>query len=88
MQRLGGTIRRDPKTDLLTVNDEFTVSLVIARCLTTPAGHSRWTIRLDTGLYPDLTVAVRMAEGTLLRAEQLDTLPKFLAEQVRQRGGG
>ena len=25
---------------------------------------------------------------TLLRAEHLDTLPKFLAEQVRQRGGG
>ena len=25
---------------------------------------------------------------TLLRAEQLDTLPKFLAEQVKQRGGG
>ena len=24
---------------------------------------------------------------TLLRAEQLDTLPKFLAEQVKQRGG-
>ena len=63
MQRLGGTIRRDPKTDLLTVNDEFTVSLVIARCLTTQAGHSRWTIRLDTGLHPDLTVAVRMDEG-------------------------
>ena len=63
MQRLGGTIRRDPKTDLLTVNDEFTVSLVIARCLTTMAGHSRWAIRLDTGLHPDLTVAVRMAEG-------------------------
>ena len=63
MQRLSGTVRRDPKTDLLTVNDEFTVSLVIARCLTTEAGHSRWAIRLDTGLHPDLTVAVRMAEG-------------------------
>jgi ParB family chromosome partitioning protein len=25
---------------------------------------------------------------TLLRAEQLDSLPKFLAEQVKQRGGG
>ena len=25
---------------------------------------------------------------TLLRAEQLDSLPRFLAEQVRQRGGG
>jgi ParB family chromosome partitioning protein len=24
---------------------------------------------------------------TLLRAEQLDSLPKFLAEQVKQRGG-
>ena len=63
MQRLGGTIRRDPNTDLLTVNDEFTVSLVFARCLTTMAGHSRWAIRLDTGLHPDLTVAVRLAEG-------------------------
>ena len=33
------------------------------RCLTTKTGHSRWAIRLDTGLHPDLTVAVRMAEG-------------------------
>ena len=25
---------------------------------------------------------------TLLRAEQLDTLPKFLAEQIKQRAAG
>ena len=42
------------------VNDEFTVSVVIARCQLTGAGFPRWQIRLDTGLVPDITAAVRM----------------------------
>jgi hypothetical protein len=29
---VGGTVARDPKTDLLTINDEMVVSLVLARC--------------------------------------------------------
>ena len=49
-------------TDLLTVNGEFTASVVIARCQATPAGRLRWRIRLDTELVPDVTVAVRMDE--------------------------
>jgi len=60
IRELGGGIDRDPSTDLLTVNDEFTASLVIARCRRTDAGSYRWFIRLDTGLAPDITVAVRM----------------------------
>jgi hypothetical protein len=44
------------------INDEFTVSIVIARCLFTGAGSLRWNIRFDTGLAPDLTIAVRMDE--------------------------
>jgi hypothetical protein len=60
MTRLGGGVTRDPATDLLTVNDEFTVSLVIARCQQTFAGAYRWNIRLDRLLQPDITVAVRM----------------------------
>jgi DNA invertase Pin-like site-specific DNA recombinase len=47
---------------LLRVNDEFTTSISIARCLTTGAGSLRWHIHLDTGLSPDITVAVRMNE--------------------------
>ncbi len=60
IENLGGTVERDTATDLLRVNDEFTASVVIARCHLTPAGSSRWKIRLDTGLAPDITVAIRM----------------------------
>lgn len=60
IEDLGGTVERNPATDLLRVNDEFTASIVIARCQTTPAGSARWKIRLDTGLTPDITVAIRM----------------------------
>lgn len=35
---VGGTVVRDPKTDLLTINDEMVVSLVLARCQPQPTG--------------------------------------------------
>lgn len=56
----GGTVERDPATDLLTVNGEFAASVVIARHGRTETGASRWNIRLDAGLAPDVTLAVRM----------------------------
>ena len=60
IEALGGAVSADPATDLLTINQEFTTSLVIARCQATPGGSLRWKIRLDTGLRPDLTIALRM----------------------------
>ena len=45
----------------MTINDEFTSSIVIARCTTTPSGRSRWKLRLDTALRSDITLALRMA---------------------------
>jgi hypothetical protein len=45
----------------LTINREFTVSLVLCRCRETPAGSLRWTIRFDSSICPDITVAIRMA---------------------------
>lgn len=63
IETLGGTVDRNPATDLLTVNGEFTASIVIARCQQTPAGSLRWKIRLDTGLMPDITVAIRMDQN-------------------------
>ena len=58
--RSGGTAIADAVTDLLTVNGEFILSLVVVRCRQTAAGSLRWQIHLDTGLLPDLTLAVRM----------------------------
>ncbi|WP_239020435.1 recombinase [Novacetimonas pomaceti] len=59
---VGGRVTSDPLTDLLTVNDEFTVSVAIMRSILTPAGTLRWKLRLDTALNPDLTIAARMDE--------------------------
>jgi DNA invertase Pin-like site-specific DNA recombinase len=60
IEELGGAVSRNPVTDLLSVNGEITASIVIARCQQTPTGSLRWKIRLDTGLAPDITVAIRM----------------------------
>lgn len=57
-----GSAVQDPVTDLLSINGEFTVSVVLARCFETEAGSLRWRIRLDAGLVPDITIAVRMDE--------------------------
>jgi DNA invertase Pin-like site-specific DNA recombinase len=60
IEGLGGTIEQDRATEILTVNHEFTASLVLARCRQTAAGALRWLIRLDAGLQPDITVAIRL----------------------------
>lgn len=57
---LGAEVARDVTSDLLTINGEFTASIVLARSRRTEAGSLRWKIRLDTSLCPDITVAVRL----------------------------
>lgn len=56
----GRKIFVDPETNLLEVNHHLFISIVVSRCFITPSGGCRWKIRLDSGLYPDITVAVRM----------------------------
>jgi len=56
----GGSVTLDSLTDLLSINREFTASVVILRCFQTSAGTRRWKLRLDTRLKPDLTVGIRM----------------------------
>lgn len=56
----GGTAVRDPGTDIVRVNDEFALSIVLARYRQTEAGAARWNIKIDHDLRPDITVAVRM----------------------------
>ncbi|WP_439408566.1 recombinase family protein [Bradyrhizobium sp. DASA03076] len=62
IQEAGGQVSMDPLTDLLTINDEFTASIVIARSFKTQSGFPRWKIRLDASLRPDITIALRMNE--------------------------
>lgn len=44
----------------LMVNGEFSLSIVISRCLTSPSGSSRWKVRFNVGAMADLNVVVRM----------------------------
>ena len=57
---VGGTVKKNQASDLLTINDEFTASITIIRCRETAGGALRWHVRFDLELRPDITIAVRM----------------------------
>ena len=57
---MGALAAWDEKTEMLRVNNELRVSIVLCRHTATSAGASRWLIRLDTSLKPDITIAARM----------------------------
>jgi hypothetical protein len=60
IQEFGGKVHREVLNDFLVVNNEIKVSLVICRCSQNTAGRNRWKLQLDSGLMPDITIAVRM----------------------------
>jgi DNA invertase Pin-like site-specific DNA recombinase len=60
LEGAGGLVSCSPITHLLSINEEFTASVVLARSFETRAGSLRWEIRFDSGLAPDVTVAVRL----------------------------
>lgn len=62
IEGVGASVERDERTNLLSINGEFTASVVVARCLQTEGGRLRWKIRFDTSLRPNITIAIRMAE--------------------------
>lgn len=61
IQEIGGDVKIDAENDLLNVNDYFSASIVICRCKQLPNDSFRWKVRFDTSLFPDITIAVRMA---------------------------
>jgi DNA invertase Pin-like site-specific DNA recombinase len=63
LKAVGAGVWTDPETDLLTINEEFTASLVLTRCQEVRAGSFRWLLRLDTSLAPDITIAARLRPG-------------------------
>lgn len=79
---LGGQVRRDSATDLLTVNAEFSVSLVLSRCQVLDSQRRRWKVRFDTSLAPDITVAVRLDESNQMPLDYY-LLPRLDFGQAR-----
>ncbi|MBS0457903.1 MAG: recombinase family protein [Proteobacteria bacterium] len=65
LDKAGGRTTHDTKTGILQVNEEFTLSVVIARCLHLPGGGFRWRVRFDTSLTPDVTIVIRMATNNV-----------------------
>jgi DNA invertase Pin-like site-specific DNA recombinase len=63
LKAVASCVERDPLTDLLTVNQELTISFIISRCQPTPLGSYRWKLRLDRSLNPDVTIAARLLPG-------------------------
>jgi hypothetical protein len=80
VQRTGGHAIQSLENDLLTINEEFTISIVIARCVTTKGGSRRWKIRLDEDLKPDITICVRMDDANL-HANDFYILPRMTLEE-------
>jgi DNA invertase Pin-like site-specific DNA recombinase len=62
IELVGAAVRLDEDRELLTVNEEFTASVIIVRSYRTHAGLLRWQIRFAAGKQPDITIAVRMDE--------------------------
>ena len=83
---LGATVSVNQQTDLLTINSEYTASLILSRCRETRAGNCRWQLRFDESLRPDIIIAARLQPGN---EEILDyyLLPRLdvLAERLNLR---
>ncbi|MEK6746140.1 MAG: recombinase family protein [Pseudomonadota bacterium] len=60
IEELGGKVRQEESSELLIINEELRASVVICRCKQTDSGSFRWKIHLDSGLLPDITIAIRM----------------------------
>ena len=63
LRATGAHVEVDDRSDLLTINHEYTASLILSRCQETKAQSQRWRLRFDAGLVPDITIAARLNPG-------------------------
>jgi len=81
-------IEHDEPTGIITINGEWTISVIIARCLRTSPYRSKWKLRFDSLCHADLIVAVRMDEHNEMARDyyifpkiDFDVWPSQLAER-------
>ncbi|UVK49596.1 recombinase family protein (plasmid) [Mesorhizobium sp. AR07] len=56
----GGLAHYDPKTDLVSVNEEFTIAISIARCRPSTYGYPHWPFHKRQRADPEVSVLIRM----------------------------
>jgi DNA invertase Pin-like site-specific DNA recombinase len=61
IERAGGSVRLDRRTQLLTINEEFTAAFIIARCKGSQRGRLRWSAHLD--VRSNISIVARMDVG-------------------------
>jgi DNA invertase Pin-like site-specific DNA recombinase len=60
-ERAGAEVERNVETDTLTINDEFTVAIILARCGKVWNGVQTWRVLTPLGPTPDILLMVRLA---------------------------
>ncbi len=60
LRALGASVKIEPDTDVLLVNEEYRAAAVLSRCTATEAGSARWCVRFEHGNHVDITIAARM----------------------------
>ena len=61
----GACVQSNKNNDLMIINNEWKLSLIIAKCIPLSQGKSRWLLRFESSLNPDITVAVRMSHNNV-----------------------
>lgn len=76
----GGSAVRQGELGVLRVNDEFTVSIAMARCRNTPYGYPHWLAAPEQCIAPDVKVAIRMSPDN-------QTILDYLIAPANEIGG-
>jgi len=58
LESVGATVQHDDASDLLSINDIYTASMLLCRCGQTPAGSARWVATVRSTA--DIVIVVRM----------------------------
>ena len=69
LQAVGASVTEDTDTGYLTINGEYTASVVLSRCRRTSGGALRWQARFDAALAPDITILARMDSNNVAPAD-------------------
>lgn len=65
IKEVGGHASCDPGTELIRINDEFTVVIAIARCRVSHSAYPRWSSKAAGEVPSDIFVLIRMRPGDL-----------------------
>ncbi|RWM12502.1 MAG: recombinase family protein [Mesorhizobium sp.] len=79
--RAGGHALYDTKTQLLTINEAFTIAVWIARCRSSPYGYSHWPFHKRRLLGADISVLIRVLPDNVTVRDYF-IAPAWIAEQA------